>query len=60
MDIHKQQLVEVAELALRVGREMREHLASLKAALKAGDNEKALAIARKLCGMDDDDSLPGK
>lgn len=55
MDIHTQQMREIAELALRVGREKREQLASLKVALKAGDNEKALSIARKLCGMEDDE-----
>jgi|GEM_PF-6243361 len=52
MDIHNQQLVEVAELALRVGRERQELLSSMKAAFLAGDEVTALALARRLCGLE--------
>jgi len=55
MDIQNQQMREVAELALRVGRERQELLSSMKAAFMAEDNEQALAIARKLCGMEDEE-----
>jgi hypothetical protein len=44
------QIAEVAALALRVGKERQKKMAEMKAAFEAGDEGKALAIARALCG----------
>ena len=39
--------------ALEIAQERREILTQLRAALEAGDNLRALDIARKLCGLGD-------
>lgn len=42
----------VVEAALEIARERRETLAQLRAALEKGENEKALRLARRLCGLE--------
>ena len=43
---------ELLETALDIARERRDILVKLKAALEAGDDARALELARQLCGVD--------
>jgi hypothetical protein len=45
-------LKETAELAIAVGKERREKLKRMKKALKDGNEDRAITIARELCGLE--------
>jgi hypothetical protein len=48
-------LAGVVEAILRVGEERKAVLACLRAALQSGDETQALQLARRLCGLHEED-----
>jgi hypothetical protein len=48
-------LTGVVEAALEIARKRRDTLARLRAAVVSGDNTKVVELARKLCGVENDE-----
>lgn len=48
----------IVDAILEVGRERKAVLEMLRAALESGDNDRALELARQLCGLKNEERNP--